>query len=73
MNNNQLLDYYILFNKYYQPDNKMNEENTYKYCLAMNHRDITNRDDYEYFVRCIRYSILSIRYFVRYIKCFIKV
>lgn len=48
-----ICDEYILFNKFYQPEHMMNEENTYKYYLAMNHRDITQQNDYEYFVRCI--------------------
>lgn len=52
-NNGFICDEYILFNKYYQPDHLLNEENTYKYCLAMNHRDITQDNDYEYFDRCI--------------------
>ena len=53
-------DEHILFNRYYQPSHMLNETNTYQYQLAMNHRDITNPEDYQYLQRCVeRFKELS--------------
>ena len=53
-------DEHILFNRYYQPSHMLNETNTYQYQLAMNHRDITKPEDYQYLQRCVeRFKELS--------------
>jgi len=48
-----ICDEHILFNTFYQPPNKMNEENTYCYHLAMNHHNIFQLTDRQYYMRCI--------------------
>jgi hypothetical protein len=53
-------DEHILFNHRYQPSDRLNETNTYQYRLAMNHRDITKPEDYQYLQRCVeRFKELS--------------
>jgi hypothetical protein len=52
--NGFICDEYIQMNTYYQPKNKWNAENTYQYGLAMNHRQITNIEDYDYYTRCVQ-------------------
>jgi hypothetical protein len=44
---------HILFNRFYQHDNKMGEINTYQYNLAMNHHNIMEEKDNQYYRRCI--------------------
>ena len=48
-----ICDEHLMVNKFYQPSNLMNEENTYKYKLAMNHHNILEQKDFEYYNRCV--------------------
>lgn len=43
----------IIFNRFYQDENKMYEINTYQYNLAMNHHNILEEKDNQYYRRCI--------------------
>lgn len=47
-------DEHLMVNRFYQPLYLMNEENTYQYKLAMNHHNITEPKDAEYYSRCIQ-------------------
>lgn len=51
--NGFICDEYIQMNTYYQPKNKWDENNTYQYWLAMNHRQLTKTEDYNYYARCV--------------------
>ena len=48
-----ICDEQLMVNTYYQPPELMNAENTYKYKLAMNHHNIFELKDMEYYNRCI--------------------
>ena len=50
---NFICDEHLMVNTYYQPLEIMNAENTYKYKLAMNHHNILELKDMEYYNRCI--------------------
>jgi hypothetical protein len=43
----------IIFNRFYQDEKKMDEINTYQYNLAMNHHNILEEKDNQYYRRCI--------------------
>ena len=43
----------IIFNRFYQDENKMDEINTYQYNLAMNHHNILEEKENQYYRRCI--------------------
>jgi hypothetical protein len=42
-----------MVNMYYQPADKADVENTYQYYLAMNHHNIKETKDTEYYQRCV--------------------
>jgi len=50
-----ICDEHIIMNRHYQPEtNLAYPMNTYKYNLAMNHRNLVeNQDDYDYYIRCV--------------------
>jgi len=49
-----ICDEHIMANMFYQPHDMQNEENTYMWNLAMNHHNIKEQKDYEYYTRCVR-------------------
>ncbi len=49
-----ICDEHIMANMFYQPFHMQNEENTYRWNLAMNHHNIKEQKDYEYYTRCVR-------------------
>ena len=49
-----ICDEHLMVNHFYQPVEKMDEDNTYKYKLAMNHHNILEPKDAEYYNRCIQ-------------------
>jgi hypothetical protein len=49
-----ICDEHILFHHFYQPIDRKNEVNTYCYHLAMNHHNIFEEKDREYYIRCIQ-------------------
>jgi hypothetical protein len=51
--NQFICDEHLMANMHYQDTNMHNEENTYKWSLAMNHHNIKEDDDYNYYVRCV--------------------
>ena len=51
--NNFICDEHLMVNKYYQPPELEDVENTYKCYLAMNHHNILDTKDYEYYTRCV--------------------
>lgn len=44
---------YLMVNSFYQPPFLMNVENAYQFNLAMNHHNIINKEDYDYYNRCV--------------------
>lgn len=48
-----ICDEHLMANMAYQPIEMQNEENTYKWSLAMNHHNIKDQKDYDYYVRCV--------------------
>ena len=50
-----ICDEHIIMNRYYQPETNLEcPMNTYKYNLAMNHRNLVeNQADYDYYIRCV--------------------
>jgi hypothetical protein len=52
-NKHFVCDEYLMINKYYQPLELMNAENSYKYYLAMNHHNICEPHGNDYYHRCI--------------------
>lgn len=53
-NKHFVCDEYLKINKYYQPEELMQAENSYKYYLAMNHHDICEPHGNDYYNRCIK-------------------
>lgn len=50
---NYICDEHLYVNTHYQPVDKLDEQNTYQYFLAIAHKNITDPVDYSYFERCI--------------------
>ena len=48
-----ICDEHLMVNMHYQPPDKCDEPNAYQYFLAMNHHNITEPTDYEYYQRCV--------------------
>lgn len=48
-----ICDEHLMVNMFYQPENEKDVENTYQYKLAMNHHNITETKDHEYYSRCV--------------------
>ena len=48
-----ICDEHLMVNMFYQPENEQNVENTYQYKLAMNHHNIKETKDHEYYTRCV--------------------
>lgn len=51
--NGFICDEHLMVNLFYQPVDKTEIENTYQYYLAMNHHNIKEDKDYEYYCRCV--------------------
>jgi hypothetical protein len=51
--NGFICDEHLMVNLFYQPADKMDIENTYQYYLAMNHHNIKEDKDFEYYSRCV--------------------
>lgn len=51
--NGFVCDEHLMVNMFYQPPDMPDCENTYQYRLAMNHHNITEDKDYEYYGRCV--------------------
>jgi hypothetical protein len=49
-----ICDEHLMVNCFYQPPHLFNEENTYRYKLAMNHHNILESKDADYYHRCIQ-------------------
>lgn len=47
-------DEHLMVNYYYQPDDQMDLENAYGYNLAMNHHNIWEEKDHDYYMRCVQ-------------------
>ena len=47
-------DEHLMVNTFYQPKEIMDVENTYQYKLAMNHHNILEQKDKEYYTRCVQ-------------------
>jgi hypothetical protein len=48
-----ICDEHLMVNVFYQPVDMLDVENTYKCRLAMNHNNITETKDTEYYTRCV--------------------
>jgi len=48
-----ICDEHLMVNLFYQPTDKMDIDNTYQYYLAMNHHNIKEGKDYDYYCRCV--------------------
>ncbi len=46
-------DEHLMVNHYYQPETQMDLENAYGYNLAMNHHNMWEEKDHEYYTRCV--------------------
>jgi hypothetical protein len=51
--NQFICDEHLMANMHYQHTSMHNEENTYKWSLAMNHHNIKEDTDYNYYLRCV--------------------
>lgn len=49
-----ICDEHLMVNTYYQPEDQADPENTYKWYLAMNHHNILEQKDTEYYERCVQ-------------------
>jgi len=49
-----ICDEHLMVNLYYQPVDQPDPENTYKWYLAMNHHNILEQKDTEYYERCVQ-------------------
>ena len=52
--NGFICDEHLMVNLYYQPEDQSDPENTYKWYLAMNHHNILEQKDTEYYERCVQ-------------------
>lgn len=52
--NGFICDEHLMVNTYYQPEDQADPENTYKWYLAMNHHNILEQKDTEYYERCVQ-------------------
>jgi len=52
--NGFICDEHLMVNLYYQPVDQPDPENTYKWYLAMNHHNILEQKDTEYYERCVQ-------------------
>lgn len=52
--NGFICDEHLMVNLYYQPEDQPDPENTYRWYLAMNHHNILEQKDTEYYERCVQ-------------------
>lgn len=70
-NNHFICDEHLMVNKFYQPPELEDVENTYKCYLAMNHHNITETKDHEYYIRCV--SRLTALLKSPHTKCYVHI
>jgi hypothetical protein len=49
-----ICDEHLMVNMAYQPEDEQDVENTYQYKLAMNHHNILEKKDHDYYTRCVQ-------------------
>lgn len=68
-NKGYVCDEHLMVNSFYQDPKEMDLENAYGYKLAMNHHNIWENKDYDYYLRCVKrfMSLMSTSHIKNYI------